>query len=125
MATRKQSVLPEDAAGFYRSLHGTQPSEVPVNGPAAPTVWVVASHRELTNPQGKKQCYTVMDEAGTRTLVNMGLQPVCYPRVPDDRIESMLATVDGLLLGGSDTNVDPALYGEEPIDPELMLDHER
>jgi putative glutamine amidotransferase len=96
-----------------------------VSGSVPPIVWVVASHRELKNPHDTKQCYTVMDEAGTRTLVNMGLQPVCYPRVPDDRIESMLATVDGLLLGGSDTNVNPALYGEESIDADLTLDHER
>ena len=87
-----------------------------------PCVWVVASHRELGNPHGKKQCYTVMDEAGTRTLVNLGLQPVCYPRVPPERLEAMLETVDGLLLGGSDTNVHPRLYGEEPISDDMLFD---
>jgi putative glutamine amidotransferase len=86
-----------------------------------PLVWVVASHRHLYNTQ-REQCYTVMDEVGTRTLVNMGLQPVCYPRVPPERIPAMLDTVDGILLGGSDTNVHPHLYGEEPFTPEMLLD---
>jgi putative glutamine amidotransferase len=91
-------------------------------GPDFPRVWVVASHRLLGNPHGAKQCYTVMDEAGSRTLVNNGLQPVCYPRVPADRVEAMLETVDGVLLGGSDTNVHPHLYGEEPLWPWLEYD---
>ena len=52
---------------------------------AAPLVWVVASHRELVNPAQHRQLYTVMDEAGQRTMLNMGLQPVCYPRVPPQR----------------------------------------
>ena len=33
-------------------------------------------------------------------------------RVPPDRLEVLLANVDGILLGGSDTNVDPRLWGE-------------
>jgi putative glutamine amidotransferase len=80
-----------------------------------PCVWVVASHRELVNEHGQPQRYTVMDEAGTRTLANMGLQPVCYPRVPPECVAAMLDAVDGILLGGSATNVHPRLYGEEPL----------
>lgn len=87
-----------------------------------PCVWVVASHRELTSEHGQPQCYTLMDESGTRTLVNMGLQPVCYPRVPPGRIPAMLHAVDGLLLGGSATNVHPHLYGEEPLHDDLDYD---
>jgi putative glutamine amidotransferase len=92
---------------------------------AAPLVWVVASHRQLTNPSGHTQLYTVMDQGGQRTALNMGLQPVCYPRVPPERLESLLEGVDGILLGGSDTNVDPRLWGEEPARPEFEFDHER
>ena len=90
-----------------------------------PLVWVVASHRVLQNPSGHSQMYTVMDEGGQRTLLNMGLQPVCYPRVPPDRVEQLLSGVDGILLGGSDTNVHPRLYGEEPARPEFEFDEER
>jgi putative glutamine amidotransferase len=90
-----------------------------------PQVWVVASHRLMTGPSGHEQLYTLVDEAGQRTLLNMGVQPMCYPRVPPERIEPLLATVDGILLGGSDTNVDPRLWGEEPVRPEFEIDCER
>jgi putative glutamine amidotransferase len=94
-------------------------------GPRVPNVWVVASHRLLTGPSGHGQLYTVMDEAGQRTLLNLGVQPVCYPRVPPERLEALLDTVDGILLGGSDTNVNPRLWGEEPLRPEFQVDTER
>jgi putative glutamine amidotransferase len=94
-------------------------------GTRVPAVWVVASHRLLTGPSGHQQLYTVMDEAGQRTVLNMGLQPVCYPRAPPVRLEDLLAGVDGILLGGSDTNVHPGLWGEQPARPELEYDHER
>jgi putative glutamine amidotransferase len=77
-----------------------------------PVVWVVASHRTLGNEHGKPQVYTVMDEAGTRTLLNMGLQPATFPGVPADRIPQLLDRVDGIFLGGSATHVHPSLYGE-------------
>lgn len=92
---------------------------------AVPNVWVVASHRELGNEAGRPQCYTIMDEAGTRTLVNMGLQPVCYPRVPTERIGALLDGVDGLLLGGSGSNVHPSLYGEAPRAADIEYDGAR
>ena len=96
-----------------------------MTGAVPPCVWVVASHRMLTNPTNHLQRYTVMDEAGQLTVLNLGLQPMCYPRAPLERLETLLATVDGLLLGGSDTNVHPHLYGEEPIRPNMLFDHER
>lgn len=90
-----------------------------------PTVWVVASHRELGNEHGRLQQYTVMDEVGTRTLLNLGLQPVSFPRVPAARLPLLLKGVQGVLLGGSATNVNPRLYGEEPAAPGMAFDAER
>jgi putative glutamine amidotransferase len=90
-----------------------------------PCVWVASSHRELTNEHGKPQRFTLVDESGTLTLINMGLQPVSFPRVPPDRIEAMLSMVDGVLLGGSATNVNPRLYGEEPIVEGMDVDPAR
>lgn len=83
-----------------------------MTGGRAPCVWVVASHRTLGNEHGHPQMYTVMDEASTRTLLNMGLQPMTFPGVPLDRIPALLDLCDGVLLGGSATNVHPSLYGE-------------
>jgi len=90
-----------------------------------PCVWVVASHRELGNEHGHPQQYTVMDEASTRTLVNLGLQPVCFPRVPVAHLDTMLDQVDGVLLGGSATNVHPRHYGEEPLPGTTCFDEGR
>ena len=90
-----------------------------------PLVWVVASHRELGNEHGQPQMYTVMDEAGTRTLLNMGLQPSTFPGVPPERIPILLESVDGLLLGGSATHVHPSLYGEPEEADVLCYDHDR
>lgn len=91
-------------------------------GATVPCVWVAASHRELKNEHGHPQCYTLVDEAGTRTIVNMGLQPVCYPRVPPEQVQAMLETVDGILLGGSSTHVHPRLFGEAPLSADLDYD---
>jgi putative glutamine amidotransferase len=93
--------------------------------PRVPLVWVVASHRMLKKEGGHLQRYTVMDEAGQLTVFNMGLQPVCYPRAPLERLPELVAAVDGILLGGSDTNVHPSLYGEEQAKPDLEYDRER
>jgi putative glutamine amidotransferase len=96
-----------------------------VPGDHVPCVWVVASHRTLGNENGHPQCYTVMDESGTRTLANLGLQPVCFPRVPPERIDAMLDLVEGVLLGGSATHVHPSNYGETPSAEVLTYDPQR
>lgn len=101
------------------------PDGAPDDALRVPLVWVASSHRELGNERGRPQQYTVMDEAGTRTLLNLGLQPVCFPRVPPARLPGLLDGVQGVLLGGSATNVNPRLYGEEPACAELAYDAER
>jgi putative glutamine amidotransferase len=69
--------------------------------------------------------YTVMDEAGTRTLLNMGLQPATFPGVPPERLPILIESVDGLLLGGSATHVHPSLYGEAEEADVLCYDRDR
>jgi len=90
-----------------------------------PCVWVVASHRSLSNEHGHPQEYTLIDEGGTRALLNLGLQPVSYPRVPVGRLALLLDEVQGVLMGGSATNVHPRHYGEEPAHEGLAYDEER
>ncbi len=49
-------------------------------------------------------------------LQAQGAVPFHIGLIPDrDYIEAALADADGVLLPGSDTDVDPALYAEEPI----------
>ena len=91
-----------------------------------PCVWVVSSHRVLGNEQGHAQQYTVMDEGGTRALVNLGLQPVAYPRVPAGRLPLLArSSVDGVVMGGSPTNVHPRHYAEEPLPEAMAFDEAR
>src|SRR4051812_16939522 len=118
MASRDERVLPAHARSVRESVHGAPATPrggrvvtIVTNG-RAPCVWVVASHRMLGNEHGQPQMYTVMDEAGTRTLLNMGVQPMTFPGVPPERLPSLLEMVDGVMLGGSATHVHPSLYGE-------------
>ena len=90
-----------------------------------PRVWVVASYRRLDNEHGHPQPYTLVDDAGALTLANLGLQPVSYVRAPAARIGALLDTVQGVMLGGSATNVHPRRYGELPFREGLPFDEER
>ena len=65
-----------------------------------------------------------LQEAYLEALASQGLAYVLIPPQPEARLERLLPHLDGLLLpGGGD--VDPALYGEEPL-PELgEVDPER
>src|SRR4051812_12712198 len=116
MAPRSQPVLSPPARSFRAGLH--RASQTPgggrlmPGGGGVPVIWVVASHRTLGIEHGQPQMYTVMDEAGTRTLLNMGLQPATFPGVPPERIPALLEGVDGVMLGGSATHVHPSLCGE-------------
>jgi putative glutamine amidotransferase len=90
-----------------------------------PRVWVVASHRALGNEHGKPQQYTVIDEVGSRTVANLGLQATCYPRPPAGRLALLARSVEGVLLGGSATNVHPRHYAEAPAHDSLVFDEDR
>ena len=94
-------------------------------GERVPCVWVASSHRELGNEHGKPQPYTVMDEMGSRTLLELGLQPVCYPRVPAPRLPQLAESLEGVLLGGSFTNVHPRHYAEKQAHAGMAFDEAR
>ncbi|HVF29497.1 MAG TPA: gamma-glutamyl-gamma-aminobutyrate hydrolase family protein [Pyrinomonadaceae bacterium] len=51
----------------------------------------------------------------SEAVVASGGSPVHIPLIPDrDFIQSVVNGLDGILLPGSDTDVDPVKYGEEP-----------
>lgn len=92
-----------------------------------PLVWVVSSRRELFNEHRRPQQYTVVDEGGIAALMTLGLQPVSYPGLPVEHLDAVLDQVDGVLLGGSATNVHPRHFGQEPLGdiPASRFDEER
>lgn len=52
----------------------------------------------------------------SEALAASGAAPVHLALIPDrDYIAEVLGGLDGILLPGSDTDADPALYGEEPL----------
>jgi putative glutamine amidotransferase len=52
-------------------------------------------------------------------------EPVVFPMVQAEQIETLLNLVDGVMLTGSPSNVHPSHFGEEVADPTLPLDAHR
>jgi putative glutamine amidotransferase len=51
----------------------------------------------------------------SEAIAGAGADPVHVPLIADEGyIDSLVSGLDGVLLPGSDSDVDPALYGEEP-----------
>lgn len=52
--------------------------------------------------------------------------PLLLPAIGDrQELEQLLDLLDGLMLTGSPSNVEPERYGQEPHSPEMMMDKER
>ncbi len=52
----------------------------------------------------------------SEALENFGALPVHLPLIPKkEYVAELLKTLDGILLPGSDSDVDPLIYGEEPL----------
>ena len=54
-----------------------------------------------------------------------GCLPLVVPAARAEEVDELLALADGVLLTGSPSNVDPALFGQPVHDPSLPLDRER
>ena len=54
-----------------------------------------------------------------------GAVPLIAPPCSDVEMHTLLASVDGVLLTGSPSNVHPSHFGEDVPDPSLPLDPER
>ncbi len=52
--------------------------------------------------------------------------PLLLPAIGDrQELEQLLDLLDGLMLTGSPSNVEPERYGQEPHSPQMMMDKER
>lgn len=62
----------------------------------------------------------------SEALASFGAVPVHIPLIPDDEyIENVLRDLDGILLPGSDTDVDPHHFGEDPHPKIKKIIHEK
>ena len=88
-------------------------------------VWLPVDHRILGEEGQSLPFHVVGDKYARAVRAGAGCQPVLFPLAGPENIENLLAGVDGVMLTGSPSNVDPLHYGQRLADPGLPLDPER
>ena len=83
-----------------------------------PLVWLPACHRhlDLSDPGG----YTVLADRYAAAVCELGLQPVLFPMAGATDVPDLLPLVDGVLLTGSPSNVEPTHFGAFALDTDLL-----
>ncbi len=86
--------------------------------PHKPLVWLPACHRnlDLSDPGG----YTVLADRYAAAVCELGLQPVLFPLAGANDVKDLLPLVDGVLLTGSPSNVEPTHFGATPLETDLL-----
>ena len=85
-------------------------------------VWLPADHR-LLGDHGHQMPFLILGDKYARAVkVGAQAQPVMFPLADPEHIDALLALVDGVMLTGSPSNVDPAHFDETVADPGLPLD---
>lgn len=88
-------------------------------------VWLPADHR-LLGEEGDRTPYAVVADQYTRAVWTCArAQAVVFPLAEVARIPALLGLVDGVLLTGSPSNVDPSYFDQPVADPSLPLDPQR
>ena len=83
-----------------------------------PLVWLPACHRhlDLSDPGG----YAVLADRYAAAVCRLGLQPLLFPMADADDLPTLLPLVDGVLLTGSPSNVEPTHFGEPGLPTEIL-----
>ncbi len=88
-------------------------------------VWLPVDHRNL-GEEGQILPFFVLGDKYARAIRDSAAcQPVLYPLAAPAQVVSLLATVDGVMLTGSPSNVHPQHFNQELADPALTLDPRR
>jgi putative glutamine amidotransferase len=93
-------------------------SEAPPSPSRRPLVWLPACHRhlDLSDPGG----YTVLADRYAAAVCELGMQPVLFPMAGAGDVPALLPLVDGILLTGSPSNVEPTHYGGPALASDLL-----
>ena len=83
-----------------------------------PLVWLPACHRnlDLSDPGG----YTVLADRYAAAVCRLGLQAVLFPMAGAEDIADVLPMMDGVLLTGSPSNVEPTHFGGSALATDLL-----
>lgn len=83
-----------------------------------PLVWLPACHRnlDLSDPGG----YTVLADRYAAAVCQLGLQPVLFPMAGATDVPDLLPLVDGVLLTGSPSNIEPTYFGEAALATDVL-----
>lgn len=85
-------------------------------------VWLPADHR-LLGDHGHQMPFLMLGDKYARAVkVGANAQPVMFPLADVEAVDDLLTLVDGVMLTGSPSNVDPVHFNEAVADPSLPLD---
>ena len=88
-------------------------------------VWLPVDHRKL-GEDGHQMPYLVLGDKYARAVTDsVRAQPVLFPLAGSAQIAGLIGLVDGVLLTGSPSNVNPSHFDQGVVDPSLPLDPER
>ncbi len=85
-------------------------------------VWLPADHRLLGSGDGAMPFLVLGDKYARAVKVNAQAQPVVFALAQGSDVDALLPLVDGVMLTGSPSNVDPVHFGQVVADPSLPLD---
>lgn len=90
-----------------------------------PWVWVTHDHRQLGEGNVKSPFTVLGDKYALAIKQGAQAEPLTFPTAQAAQIPQLLASVDGVLLTGSPSNVHPSHFQQEVLRPELPLDPQR
>ena len=100
-----------------------------LNAPTAslvrPWVWLPADHRMLGDDGDLLPFLVLGDKYAVAVRRGANAQPVVFALAEVTDIPNLLASVDGVMLTGSPSNVHPSHFGESVANPALPLDPAR
>lgn len=88
-------------------------------------VWLPADHRDIGEEGHRLPFHLLGDKYARAVRDGAACQPVLFPLAHGGAVDALLPLVDGVMLTGSPSNVEPGNFGQAVHDPDLPLDPQR